>query len=302
MSKSITEQATNSIRISGTLIDIAFREGKLKTDGRPYASATATVRVTQTYGGREETSEYLVDMFAPKYTKQNQLSASYDNIQNMRNWKTAQQCGIEEASRVYIRNGSIRENNYVANSGNLVSGWRINTPFMSQSRMQDTGNFDMTIFIMDMHEEMDRDGDPTGRLIIKGGIVQYGGNLDVIEFVVEDPNKVDYLSRNWEINDTVRVQGYIRCTSQEEKVSKKTSSWGEEIPSFASRLVKELIIVNGDDTGREEEQAYDPVEIKKAFNVRKAKLEQLQIDAKAKAESAASAPKSDVTSKQYDWE
>ena len=296
MSKNIMEEATNLVRVSGTLIDVTFREGKFN-DGRPYASATATVRTTQTYGGREETSEYLVDMFASKYTKANTLNKMYENIQQLHTFKTAANVGLDNADHVIIRNGRIREQNYASRSGTVVNNWRINAPFISLGRVQDTGNFRICIYIMDMHEELDREGDPTGRLVIKGGVVTYGGNLDVIEFIVEDPNKVDYISRNWEVNKTVHVEGYIRCTSEEERTVKH-STWGDEVPSFQSRLIKELIVVGGDNEVLPDELGYETADIKKAFNVRKAKIEQMQIDAQNKMTAA---PKKESTS-EINWE
>ena len=66
-------------------------------------------------------------------------------------------------------------------------------------------------------------------------------------------------------------------------------------------MVRELIITTGDDQGKEEDFAYDPTEIKKAFNVRKAKIEQLQLDAKNSTSKAASAPAA-ITPGKYSWE
>jgi hypothetical protein len=152
---------------------------------------------------------------------------------------------------------------------------------------------------MDIHPEEDRDGEPTGRLIVKGGLVQYGGKLDVLEFIVEGPDKVEYVERNWNVHDTVNVRGRIRVTSIEEK-PRAASSWGEDVPDETTRMVRELIITTGDDTPKEEDFAYDPTEIKKAFNVRKAEIEQLQLDAKngtAKAPAASS-----NTPAKYSWE
>ena len=166
--------------------------------------------------------------------------------------------------------------------------------------MNDIASFILDIFIMDMHPEEDREGDPTGRLIIKGGLVQYGGVLDVLEFVVEERDSVEFIERNWNINDTVTVKGRIRITSVEEKSSGSNSSWGEDIPETTTRSVRELIITKGDDTGKDEDFAYDPVEIKKAFNVRKAKIEQMQLDAKSKPAATTAAPASSAS--KYSWE
>lgn len=300
MSKEISEQALNRVNIVGKLLDVTFREGTL-SDGRKYESANMTIRVTQTYGGREETSEIPVSMFASKYTSSNKLNPGYDQLQTLKTLKTVQNVGIDAADTIRINSGSIRENNFVAKSGQLINGWQLNTSFVSSNsnNIAEVASFIVDIFIMDMHPEEDRDGDPTGRLIVKGGIVQYGGNLDVIEFIIEGAEKVDYIERNWNINDTVTAKGRVRITVKEEKTSSGEGSWGEEIPEMTTRTTKELIITTGDDQGKDEEFAYDPTDIKKAFNARKAKIEQMQIDAKNKTTSS-SVEKSGNS--KYSWE
>lgn len=300
MSKNIMEQATNKINIVGKLLDTTFREGKTST-GQDYESCNFTVRVTQTYGGREETSEIPVSIFATRYTSQNKPHPGYKNIQEMKKMKTVQDYGEAEATIVRMTSANIRENNFVARSGQLINGWQINTSFLNEGKMADIASFNMDIFIMDMHEEVDREGEPTGRLVIKGAVVQYGGKLDVIEFIVEDNDAVNYISRNWEENQTVNVGGRIRVTSQEEKHSASESSWGEELPETSTRMVRELIITRGSDEPFDEDFAYDAVEIKKAFNERKARLEQMQVDAK-KGGSTKSATASAASAGKFSWE
>ena len=48
------------------------------------------------------------------------------------------------------------------------------------------------------------------------------------------------------------------------------------MPDTTTRMIRELIITKGDDEGKEEDFAYDPAEIKKGFNARKAEIEQLK--------------------------
>lgn len=297
MSKNIMEQATNKVNIVGKLLDTTFREGKTST-GQTYESCNFTVRVTQTYGGREETSEIPVSIFATQYTSQNKPHPGYKNIQEMKKMKTVQDYGEAEATVVRMTSANIRENNFVSRSGQLVNGWQINTSFLNEGKVSDIASFNMDIFIMDMHEEVDREGEPTGRLVIKGAVVQYGGKLDVIEFIVEGNDAVNYISRNWEENKTVNVGGRIRVTSQEEKRSASESSWGEELPETSTRMVRELIITRGSDEPFDDDFAYDVAEIKKAFNERKARLEQMQIDAKNNTKKSAPA----ASKPNYSWE
>lgn len=300
--KNILEQAQNKVNVVGKLLDAAVFDGTLQ-DGRKYLRANMTIRVNQTYGGQEEISEVPVSMFAAQFTNANKPNPGYKQIQDLQNMRTAQAVGFDNADTVRISGGNLRENNFVSKSGQLINSWQINSSFINLGSMNDAATFIIDIFIMDKHPELDREGDETGRLIIKGGIVQYGGRLDVLEFIVEQPDTVDYIDRNWEVNDTVTVKGRIRVTSKEIKSTSGSSSWGEDVPEATTRSVRELIITKGDDEGKEEDFAYDPVDIKKAFNVRKANIEQLQIDAKngmtKKAPATAPAEKSE---NKYSWE
>lgn len=296
MSKNIMTEANNKVNIVGKLMDVTLGSGTL-SDGRKYERASLTVRVNQTFGGREEVSEIPLSMFATQYTKTNKVNPAYEQIQNLKKMKTAQNVGIDDADTVRVSGATLRENNFVSKSGQLINGWQINTSFIGTTSASDVATFQEEIFIMDMHDEVDREGDPTGRLVIKGGLVQYGGKLDVLEFIVEQPEAVEFISRNWNVNDTIGTVGRIRVTSQEEKSSGKTSSWGEDIPETTTRFVRELIITKGDDEGHEEEFAYDPTDIKKAFNVRKALIEQMQTEATQPKPAAAA-----TSASKYSWE
>ena len=279
--KNLTEQSTNKINIVGKLLDVTTGEGKL-SDGRYYQRATITVRVDQEVNGVREISDIPVSMFAAEYTLANKPNPGYANLQDIKKLKTVQNCGENEADSIRISNANINENNFVSKSGNLINGWQIRSSFGNavNGAMKNIASFNIDIFIMDMHPEMDREGEETGRLIVKGAVVGYNQVVEVLEFIVEGADRVDYVQRNWNINDTVNVGGRIRVTTDEIARPASASSWGEELPDTTTRTVRELVITRGSDEPFDEEFAYDPDEIKKGFNVRKAKIEQMQIDAK----------------------
>lgn len=293
----LTKMALNKFTIIGKLLDATFNEGKTK-DGRTWNRANITVRVSQEYGGRTEVSEIPVSLFATQYTTQGAPHPGFKNIQDLKEMKTVQNYGEAEAAVVRMTNAQIGENMYLSRGGQVVDTWRLSTSFINEAgRMNDIASFNVEVFILDMHDEVDRDGDPTGRMIIKGGIVQYGGKLDVVEFVVEAADAVNYLQRTYSINDTVRLNGRVRWTSIEEKSSGSESSWGENIPTISTRMVRELVVTGGSDDPYEEEFAYDPTEIKKGFAARKAMMEQLQVDAKSTTQKPAASSAS-----KYSWE
>ena len=300
MSKSIAIQSGNKLNLAGILMDVTPGDGKL-SDGRPYKRATVTIRVTQTYGGKTETSDIQVGMFATEFTSTGKQNPAWKSLMDLMQMKTAQNVGIDAASHVRLTGATLQENNFVSRTGQLINGWQIRGSFINEAKVSDVASFVTDIFIMSMDDEVDRDGDTTGRLKIRGGIVQYGGKLDVVDFIVEAPDTVEYISRNWEVNGTVTVKGRIRVLSQEEEA--QSSGWGEDVPETTTRFVRELIITTGDDTCKEEDFAYDPVEIKKAFNERKAAIEQLQINARATApKQGAMSANTEESSKKYSWE
>ena len=301
MSKSISIQATNKINLAGILMDVAPGEGKLN-DGRPYKRATVTIRTTQSYGGKTETSDIQVGMFATELTSTGKQNPAWKSLKDLELLKTAQKVGIENASHVRLTGATLQENNFVSRTGNLINGWQIRGSFINEAKVSDIASFTTDIYIMRMMDEVDREGDTTGRLKIQGGIVQYGGKLDVVDFIVESPDAVKYISDNWTENTTVNVKGRIRVLSQEEEV--QASGWGEDVPETTTRFVRELIITAGDDGPKEEDFAYDPAEIKKAFIERKAAIEQLQINARNSApkQGAGSANAPETSNAKYSWE
>lgn len=300
MSKAITEQGQNKVNVVGKLSSVTFRQGKF-SDGREYESANMIVQVKQTYGGREETSDVPVSLFASRYTKNNTLNPGYTQLQELKNFNTIQNVGVDEATTVRISGANLRENIFPSRSGQIINTWQISTSFIgSTANMLDTASFVMDIFILDMKPEEDRDGETTGRLLIKGAVVQYNETLDVLNFIVEQPEAVEFIERNWNMNDTVTIKGRIRVKAVEAAEPVK-SSWGEDVPESTTRTVRELIITTGDDSGKEEDFAYDPADIKKLFNARKARIEQMQIDAQNSSKKAAAPAASASPARRYSW-
>lgn len=299
--KSINNQSLNKINIVGKLLDATFGNGK-STDGRIWERASVTVRVEQNVNGQKEVSEIPVSFFAYEFTNAGKPNPAWKNIQDLKMMNTAQNVGIDAAARVRLTGAALQENNFVSRTGQLINGWQIRGSFINEVKVSDTATFNVDIYIMDIHDEMDKEGDTTGRLIVKGGIVQYGGKLDVVEFIAETPDKVEFITRNWEENTTVTVRGWFRVTSEEVEV--QSSGWGDDIPETNTRYVRELVIATGDDGPKEEDFSYDPAEIKKAFNDRKAYIEQLQINARQTSpkHGVGSANVAEAASKKYDWE
>lgn len=300
MSKGLETQSVNKLVLQGKIVEVTFNSGKTSKGGQPFQSAKATLRVTQTYGGKEETSEIPISFFATEFTGKGNPNPAWKSIEDLKTIKTIQMYGAE-ADTVRITGGSLEENAYPTRSGNVVDTWQVRGSFVNKASVPDAASFNVEIFIISMDDELDREGDTTGRMIIQGGIVQWNNRLDIVKFIVEDPDTKNYIARHWEVHKTLNVKGRIRVASKEIAPVSTSSGWGEDVPEGpTTRIAHELIITTGDDEPRDDEFGYDPGEMSKAFRDHKARIEQMQIDAqnKAKAAPAAAAPKED----NYGWE
>lgn len=299
--KNLNTQTINKVTICGKVVETNVRRGTTTT-GKPYIGANMTVRVHQSYLGVDEVSDIPVSFFATQFTNKGTNNPAYENVTAIESLKTIQTHGEAGADIVRLRDSStsLRENAFVSRSGVLIDGWQIDGRFANHGAGEETATFLNEIVVLDMKDEVDSEGETTGRLILKGGVVQWGEKLDVIEFVVEDRNLAAEMGRGVDVNSTIRVWGNIRVATKEEKRAVATSSWGTEAPAETStRTVRELIVTGGTPID-DDDFAYDLAEIKKGFNARKAYRESLLTNAR-NTTSAAAAPAA-AKKPSYTWE
>lgn len=267
----------NEVTIVGKLLSATFSSGT-RSNGQPYERGTFVVRVNQEYSGKQEISEITVPIFASQFTRTGAPSKTYTSLQEAKTLNAAQDVGEDQADIVRISGANLEENYFMGRNG-FVDDWRIRGAFIRPARSanREYAVFDMDAYILNMGDEFDRENEPTGRLQLKVGVIQFGGRLDVLDLYVEDPEYVSIISRSWNIDDTVHVSGVIRETSTvEEEQQNNYSTFGQTAPRTRSVFRRELIVTGGSEEPFDESMAFDQASIKKAFNVRKANIEQVQ--------------------------
>lgn len=294
----------NDLSIVGTVESITVTDGKAKKDGHDFRSADINIRVCQDYSPvKGEVSIIPVRMMANKFTKSNELNKLWENLGKLKTtYSTIQDVGIGEASRVIIsssgsrQNGRITENTYASrnNPDTIVSTWSIGATFINPTKNdKDAAQFKHEIFVMSMDREISKDGEETGRLKIRGGLITYGKHLNILTYYVMNPSGVEFFENNVKINDTIVVQGRVRCTSEEVSSTVSTLGWGDDTDmGTTTKYINELIITRTP-TGEpnEEDASWDPQDIRVLAADRSNSLEQKKIDARAAAQKATKAPK-----------
>ena len=283
-------KSTNNVEVVGILSELNIEE-KVTSDGRKYIQGEATIKVDQEYRGELTENEVVVRMFSMRNKKDGSLNRIYDNILNMRENFTSLAAAEspENASHVSISSGQLRESMYLDKSTNLpkTGGFQISSNFMNKAKSgeEQHATFELSGVIGDIKDEIDNNGDETGRLIVKFIVVNYDGTVDVIDLIAEEPTAVNHIRNNWETGETVCLAGVINMVKKviETEIEQ---GFGKPIKKHKTVFRRELVITSGSQSGLDEEFSYDGDAIKLALDERTNKINALSEKSKPKAKPA----------------
>lgn len=270
-------QCKNVVEICGLLKELDIIEG-ITSDGRNYVRGSAKIGVDQDINGEVVENEHIVKMFAMRNKTDGSLNVMYDKIVGYREQFTSAAVvdDISQASFVRIV-GRVEENSYYDEKNKIIrNGYQFTTSFLNKKKPSDDegAKFEVQGVVAKMRDEMDREGNPTDRLLISMVIVGYAGRVDVVEFVATGRAKA-YIEENWNQGDTVIATGKIIS-------SFKTITWEEEqgfgdpIKRTRTEGQRELLITGGSQGGADESASYDADSIKLALSKRQERLEEMK--------------------------
>lgn len=272
-------QAENKVFIEGILSEIDIVERTYTKDGvqNNALAGQIKVRVEQKINGVDKILEIPVHVFVNEMTKKGTKNPAYESIDTVRREfiSIASGAGVEGADRIRISGASIQMNEYWADENRLSSYPRINASFVQRVKRDEftpKAQFSTELVVSKMVNEVDKDGVETGRLKVEGILPQYGGRVDVVPFIAENPNVVDAISQYWQPKDTVKVSGKLNFSSTVE-IYTEEQGFGEPIEKRRTINVSELIITGGSQNPLEGDFAFNEEEIKNALTERKARLE-----------------------------
>lgn len=196
--------------------------------------------------------------------------------------------GIEGADKVRVSGASITENALPSRkTGDIISYPRIKASFFAKAdaKYVPTAKFSAEVSVLQLIEEV-VDEVPTGRLIAKVAIPQFGDVVDVVDMIAESKDAVSSISNNWEVGLTYKVKGRLNFKIETQTYLEEVD-FGEPEERTFSRSVSELIITGGSVTPEDDEQGFDKADIKAKLLERKARHEALKAKASEKKEEKA---------------
>lgn len=286
--------ALNEVAIDGILSEVKLQEGQDK-NGKPAIFGEYKIRTTNTIDGIEYKIEIPVRVYQSKVTKNGKDNPAYAAAEKiMKDYVSIAAGGVEKATAVRLpeKSTSLQENFFMSKTTNqMVFGSGIRASFINEINKADMNSgatFKTIVVIGELTDEIVND-EETGRLILKGVLPQWGGKVDVIDFIVANRRVADHIRNNWQKGDTVLIGGRINFTSVVEASTQSENTFGEVMTSSRTKSVKELVITGGhEEPLTEEEGAYAMEDIAEALQERQARIEAAK--SKATAETKKPAP------------
>lgn len=294
------KEAENKVTIEGLLSEVDLNYGSFtKKSGESVNSIGGQIKiqVKQNINDEPVMLEIPVHMFASEFTNKGTKNPAYQNIERIKNEMVsiAAAGSTQGADAVRITNGKIVMNEFVNRMGEITSYPRINASFVNkirQDEMKPEATFSINFVVGKKTPEVDKEGVETGRYKITGVVPQYGGQVDVIEFITANPKVIEAINQYWSENDTVSAIGRLNFSSRTETVLKEVD-FGEPQKTVRTFSVSELVITGGSAAPLEEGQAYNIEEIKDALAERKNRLEKKKEEAANNASKTRNAPAAD---------
>lgn len=276
-------EAINVAPIEGYVSDIRIEDTKI--NGKDAISGEVDVLTSSD-------SIHTINVFSFKLNKEGKESGLYKGFDTIRReYKSIEQHGKELADKVRIEQAKIGKNEYVGQDGEFKSYPRLTANFINRIKDNDVfepkAKFTLEMVVASMAEEK-RNGEETGRLILKGYVPGYQETNDDIrkifpfDVVVAESHSVNYVQNTYERGNTVTIFGEI---INQTIVTKKEVDVGFGAPQeqVNRREVREFVVTGGTPPYDEDDKnAYSLDMIKTALKNREIAIEKKKDEKKAK--------------------
>jgi len=250
----------NKVNIVGLLSENNVEQRE--KDGRKYVTGNIKIQITPE-------NVIPINVFAFENTKAGTKNPAYTQIMSVCDKGISlAACGgdVTKATKVRANTCRFEENMFASRfNGNIISSTRVTGSFFTLGASEDPkAVFTCGINIRSIKEEVNSDGEETGRLLVEGAIEQYN-RWDILTFIAESQQAVDYIRANWEKGDTVSISGRIvGKTITQTVTSDNEGGFGEPEEETRTYHRIEYVITSGGEP-KEDEFAYDKDKVKEGL-------------------------------------
>lgn len=279
-------QALNKVEITGVVKEHKLSTGKTN-DGKKYVNGALVVKAG-------EFTEVTVKVFVSEKNSNGKVKKAYENLKKILDGECKTMAEVPEEEAVKVRlwgndgfTPQFKEEMYKPESApEVITRVGVDLGFGNVTidnniKPEDyKATFDVEVFVESVIEELNRDDEETGRVIVKGWCPVYGGSvipLEIIAGVVnDDEGEYDFaedIRDSVDPDTTINLWGDIDYRVIIEKTT-KGGGLGRAKTEEKRTYVHDLIAVGADFVEGDDE--YDIDAIKKARNVREEKKQEVE--------------------------
>lgn len=259
-------QADAKVSVEGVVAELSLNEEMDATLGCNKVSGYLTVKTS-------DTNFVRFNININEKTKAGAENKAYAGIKTVMNdYRSIDAVGEENADKVRV-NGDLNPY-HSTQTGQDVLGYKSNFFNRVIGEYNPHAEFDVEMFIANITPEIDREGEETGRLLVKGWVPQYNNGVEPLTLVVPE-DLADAVDSTFEVGQTARFYGDVindRVVIKREvpvaigkpKVEIKTITKNELIVTGATEPYEE---------GVSQEKPYPADTIKAAIQARKDRIE-----------------------------
>lgn len=292
------KQSTQNISITGKVVENNIKIGPSKTTGKVYATGNLVIQT-------EEGNQVEVGVLQGQLKKDGDANKLFKTISAFEvkcdlegapilpvtGLKSIAAFGEEEADVIEVTAGEFVDSSFYADDGNLITHTRIRAPFFNKlsgpkaENFKPTSKFDVEVVINSVTEEMDKEENFTGRLVVNAYTIAFNGEAVPIKFIAghvdEDATPeekqraqkaVQYIMNNHEKGMTVKYSGSI-VSNTETRVVEEEVEFGEPIINEFTSTKSENRILSGT-MPYEEERAFTAEKVAEGVRIRETSLEE----------------------------
>lgn len=272
------------VTVEGILSEKKLEE-VVNDDGKRTIKGSVVVKV-------DDTNFITLNVWVNEVTAKGAQNNAFAGMQTVMNeYQSIAEVGEEAATRVFCKRGQLQPNSYVNKEDLMVhTGVRYSASYLTRvapDKFSPRAEFEVEAFINTMLEEMDTEGQPTGRLKMGLFVPTYRG-IEPLELII--PEEIaDAFDSTFERGQTTRIYGKIlNCTIVKEKVIKLVV--GGERKERSTSWINELQ-VTGATAAYDEEFEFAAEAIQKALVERDLRLQkEKEVAAEAKKKGSTATP------------
>ena len=286
MSSQELRQALNKVEVTGVVKEHKLGTGKTE-NGDKYINGSLVIKAG-------EFTEVTVKVFVTETNSKGKVKKAYENLKKIQDGelKTLAEVPEEEAVKVRLWGNDgftpqFREEMYKPeNATEVVARVGVDLGFGNITIDNNIepedykATFDVEVFVESVEEELDKNDEETGRVIVKGWCPVYGGSVIPLEIKVgvvnDEEGEYDFaedIRDNVDPDTTVNFWGDIDYRTIIEKISKGGGLGRAKIEEKRT-YVHDLMAIGADFIEGDDE--YDIDTIKLARNVREEKKQEVE--------------------------